>query len=162
MIACRIKTATTRFGREKIEHEGGMRYSELVRLPYLNIVRCHLVDPLRNLNWRTSKQLLQLCKEKKYLNDSVFDKLQEVMNPSIHLLVLVVFCTKYQQVWLDLQLNSGCCRQSCILPLFFVNCFHFQKHVHFSAGHTFMKWRWIKQMNYLLLSFCTGFEQLYG
>lgn len=36
---------------EGIQHEAGVRYSELLRLPYFDIVRFHLVDPMHNLFW---------------------------------------------------------------------------------------------------------------
>ena len=80
LMANYAKTATTHSGRERIEQEAGMCYSELLRLRYLDIVRCHVMDPMHYLFMGTSKRMLQFWKGKNYLNDSVFDKLQEVMN----------------------------------------------------------------------------------
>ena len=59
--AYRAKDAATHSEREQIERQFGIRYSELLRLPYLDIVRCHLVDPMHNLFLGTAKKLLVLC-----------------------------------------------------------------------------------------------------
>ena len=48
-IAERVKNADTHSARETLEREAGVRYSDLLRLPYFDIVRCHLVDPMFNL-----------------------------------------------------------------------------------------------------------------
>ena len=56
---------------KKPEHEAGVRYSYL---PYLDIVRCHLVDPML---LRTSKRMLFLWKDRGFLNNSTLDKIQE-------------------------------------------------------------------------------------
>ena len=47
--AQKAKNATTKSARTAIERKLGIRYSDLLRLPYLNIVRCHLIDPMHNL-----------------------------------------------------------------------------------------------------------------
>jgi len=38
LLAAHVKAATTCSEREGIEHEAGVRYSELLRLPYFDIV----------------------------------------------------------------------------------------------------------------------------
>ena len=47
--AMEAKDADSNAERTKIERDIGVRYSELLRLPYLNIVRCHLIHPMHNL-----------------------------------------------------------------------------------------------------------------
>ena len=66
------------------EHEAGVRYSELLRLPYFDIVRCHLVDPMHNLFLGTNKRILSLWKEKGFLSEANFDMIQkqvDLINP---------------------------------------------------------------------------------
>lgn len=46
---CLAKSAVTKYEGEAFEHDIGAHYSELLRLPYFNIVRFHLVDPMHNL-----------------------------------------------------------------------------------------------------------------
>ena len=67
--------ACTIAARTSIEQEIGVRYSELIRLPYLNVVRCHVVDPMHNLFLGTAKNITKLWKSKKiiwffYTNDN--------------------------------------------------------------------------------------------
>lgn len=67
--AHRAKAAATRSAQEIIERQYGVRYSELLKLPYFNVVRYHLVDPMHNLFLGTAKRLLTLWKDKGYLNN---------------------------------------------------------------------------------------------
>ena len=48
-LAEHVKNADTRSAREILEREAGVRYSDLLRLRYFDIVRCHLVDLMHNL-----------------------------------------------------------------------------------------------------------------
>lgn len=41
--------ANTKSARDTMEREIGVRYSELLRLPYLDIIKGHQVDPMHNL-----------------------------------------------------------------------------------------------------------------
>ena len=76
-IAYRAKAATTKTMRLEVEREAGIQYSELLHLPYLDIVRCHLIDPMHNLFLGTSKLMLSLWKQKEYITHS--DIIQEKM-----------------------------------------------------------------------------------
>ena len=66
--------------RQKTEQEAGVRYSDLLQLPYLDIVRCHLVDPMHNMFLGTSKRILFLWKDRGFLNNSTLEKIQEQIN----------------------------------------------------------------------------------
>ena len=63
------KTATTPSTQQKIEQQYGIRYSELLKLPYFNIVRYHLVDPMHNLFLGTAKKLMTIWRDKGYLSN---------------------------------------------------------------------------------------------
>ena len=170
LMANRIKAATTRSGRERIEHEAGVRYSELLRLPYLDIVRSHLVDPMHNLFLGTSKRMLQLWKEKKFLTDSVFDKLQEIMNSinppaRIGRIPYKVsagsagFTAEQWMLWTILY--------SPFVLRDFLPLQHYTLWCTFSKACALLCRPYIHEAEVdkadeLLLSFCTGFEQLYG
>ena len=47
--ALEARNAKLNAARDKIQSELGIHYSELLRLPYFDIVRCHLIDPMHNL-----------------------------------------------------------------------------------------------------------------
>jgi hypothetical protein len=55
--------AKTKSARDTIEREIGVRYSELLRLPYFDIVRGHQVDPMHNLFLGTAKNVTSLWKK---------------------------------------------------------------------------------------------------
>ena len=52
-------------------------YSELLRLPYFDIVWCHLVDPMHNLFLGTSKRIMSLWKKRGFLSNANFDAIQK-------------------------------------------------------------------------------------
>lgn len=76
----RARSAITQSARDKIEHELGIRHSELLRLEYFDIVRYHLVDPMHNLFLGTAKKMLKLWKDSGLISDSDFQILQERMD----------------------------------------------------------------------------------
>ena len=49
--------ANSKAEQDRIMHDCGVRYSALLRLPYLDPVRFHVVDPMHNLLLGTSKQV---------------------------------------------------------------------------------------------------------
>ena len=75
--AHKAKSAATKSARTAIERQLGIRYSDLLRLPYLNIVRCHLIDPMHNLFLGTA---MTLWKSKKILSESDFTAIQDKMD----------------------------------------------------------------------------------
>lgn len=72
--AMRWKNASSSKEREDLEQEEGCRYSELHRLPYFDVVRQSIIDPMHNLllgtckrmakNWDFEKKQLQKMQEK--------------------------------------------------------------------------------------------------
>ena len=72
----RAKNATSQTARDKIEREIGVRYSELLRLKYFDIVRCHVVDPMHNLFLGTAKRMLKLWREGGFLTERIFKDIQ--------------------------------------------------------------------------------------
>ena len=57
---------TTKSKWEEKEHETGSRYSELMKLPYFDCVRCTIIDPMHNLFTGTAKHMLKNI----WLNDA--------------------------------------------------------------------------------------------
>ena len=75
-LHCRlVKSAVSRTSRQKTEQEAGIHYSDLLRL-YLAIVQCHLVETMHNLFLGMSKRILFLWKDRGFLNNSAFEKIQ--------------------------------------------------------------------------------------
>lgn len=70
------KQARTSQNREDIESSIGAQYTELIRLPYFDIVRCHAVDPMHNLFLGTAKNTVKLWKDNGIFSGSDFDNIQ--------------------------------------------------------------------------------------
>ena len=78
--AIEAKNARSNAARTEIEREVGVRYSELLRLPYLDIVRRHLIDPMHNLFLGTAKNILTLWKTSKIISEGTFSSIQDVVD----------------------------------------------------------------------------------
>ena len=72
--------AHTATQHREIDRKYGVRYSELLRLPYFDIVEYHVVDPMHNLLLGTGKYLMTLWKEKTIINRCQFEYIQEEVN----------------------------------------------------------------------------------
>ena len=68
-----VSTATN---RKRIWHEWGIKYSELVRLPYFDIIHCNVIDPMHSIFLGLAKHIIQIWKDKKILMASDFCLLQ--------------------------------------------------------------------------------------
>lgn len=72
-----FKEATTASQHHELERKYGLRYSELLRLPYFDIVEYHVIDPMHNLLLGTGKHLMTLWKESEILTKTEFEDIQE-------------------------------------------------------------------------------------
>ncbi|KAL2086233.1 hypothetical protein ACEWY4_017292 [Coilia grayii] len=79
-FAKRAKMAKNKAERARIESMYGARYSCLHDLPYLDVVRMHIIDPMHNLLEGTAKRVMQAWKELGVLSKDNFEVLQEKVN----------------------------------------------------------------------------------
>ena len=78
-----VLRASTRQGRDSIESKFGVRYSELLRLPYYRPIQFMAVDPMHNLILGTAKTFLNdiwLNNQKLLLSKSDMVTIQERIN----------------------------------------------------------------------------------
>ena len=71
-----VKQAKTSTKRSEKESLHGVRYSELLRLPYFYVIRLHVVDPMHNLFLGLAKHTMSTWKELNILNEADFQTLQ--------------------------------------------------------------------------------------
>ena len=69
-------TAQTATEQAQIEKSHGARYSDLLRLPYFDVIRYHVVDPMHNLFLGIAKHTMNTWKELNILTSADFVKLQ--------------------------------------------------------------------------------------
>ena len=77
--AADILAAQTLASRSELESSLGIRYSELLRLPYFDPIRGHAVDPMHNLLLGTAKHTFAIWIKKGILDDSKIGKIDERM-----------------------------------------------------------------------------------
>ena len=68
--------ATCLSQQERIEKMYGVRISALVKLPYFNIIRQHVVDAMHNLYLGTAKHMITIWKEMGLLTSNELDIIQ--------------------------------------------------------------------------------------
>ena len=75
-ILKKYNDACTASDHRELERKYGVRYSELLRLPYFDIVEQHVIDPMYNLSLGTGKYLMKLWKERGILTEENFETIQ--------------------------------------------------------------------------------------
>ena len=74
------KHATTVKKWQDIEREYGVRFSELLRLPYYDSIWFSVVDPMYNVRLGSAKHIMVLWKEKGIIEDEHFTFVQELVD----------------------------------------------------------------------------------
>lgn len=73
-------TARTASNHQELEQKYGVRFSELLRLPYFDIVEYHVIDPMHNLLLGTCKYIMTLWKENEIIREAQLDDIQEFVD----------------------------------------------------------------------------------
>ena len=76
----KLNGVTTASKEKEVEREYGVRYSELLRLPYLDIIQHHVIDPMQNLLLGTGKYMLTLWKTQGLLSKADFESIQDMVD----------------------------------------------------------------------------------
>ncbi len=76
-IANKYLNSATALERKKILYESGVKISELLNIPYFDIVRCHVIDPMHNIFLGLAKLVIHTWKEVKIIQITHFAKIQE-------------------------------------------------------------------------------------
>ena len=63
-----VQGALTTTQQCELEKVYGVRYSGLLRLPYLDIIEHHVVDPMHNFLLGTAKHVMTIWRDKGILN----------------------------------------------------------------------------------------------
>ena len=74
------KHANTLKKRQDIEHSYGVRFTELLRLPYFDSIRFAIVDPMHNVLLGSAKHMMMLWKENKIVTETHFANIQAIVD----------------------------------------------------------------------------------
>jgi hypothetical protein len=166
----RAKNATSQLGREKQEREIGARYSELLRLKYFDIIRCHVVDPTHNLFLGTAKRMLKLWRDDGYLPNNVFEKIQDEVDSLNTPCNIGRLPHKISSQFSGFTAEQWMLWTTLYSPFVLRGILPREKYIHwclFSQACAYLCSEYINEIDVmradeLLLTFCKKFQELYG
>ena len=164
------KHAKTQVERSKIEREHGVRYTELLRLPYFDSARFSVIDPMHNILLGTTKLMITIWKEKSLLSTHDFERIQTqvdrfVTPPDVGRIPHKIL-SGFSSFTADQFKNWALIYSSIVLKPILPEV-HYQCWCMFVRACRLICSRAITQNNALelhdiLISFCKKFEELYG
>ena len=164
------KYAKTQVERQRIEKEYGVRFSELLRLPYFDSARFSVVDPMHNILLGTTKLMLTIWKEKSLLTTADFEKIQSqvdhfVVPPDVGRIPHKI-SSGFTSFTAD-HLKNWALIYSLVVLKPILPEVHYQCWCMFVQASRLLCSRAISQANALrlhdiLICFCKKFEELYG
>lgn len=164
------KECRTAQQQKSIEREYGCRYTVLLELPYYDVVRMCIVDPMHNLLLGTAKHMLTVWKSEGILLDRHFALIQEKVDsfvtPSdvgrIPTRIASGFSGFTADQWRNWTLLYSLCSLKPHLPHKDYDCWLlFVKACHLLCRRS-ITLKQLDDADSFLLEFCHKFDQLYG
>lgn len=164
------RKATTAKERNTIERDYGCRYSVLLDLPYYDVIRMFVVDPMHNLLLGTSKRMIEVWRSFGYITDSHLKLIQEKVDnfttPSyvgrIPTRIASGFSGFTADQWRNWTLLYSLCCLKDLLPFRDYDCWLlFVKACHLLCRRS-ITLKQLEEADTFLLEFCHVFETLYG
>ena len=164
------KNANTYQQQKIIEREHGCRYSVLIELPYYNVIRFCVIDPMHNLLLGTAKHMLTVWTSIGIIEKSHFLHIQEKVDafitPSdigrIPSKISSGFSSFTAEQWRNWTLIYSLCSLKDVLPYRHYDCWLlFVKATSIICRHQ-ITIRELSEADALLMEFCHTFELLYG
>ena len=165
-----VQGAPTATRQSELEKLYGVRYSELLRLPYLDIIEHRVVDPMHNFLLGTAKHVMMIWKDKGILNgvqfESIQDKVDRMCNPPKIGRIPHKIASNISSFTADQWRNWIC--------VYFLYCLHdLLPQQHFSCWALFVEaccyllqpsisHADLNKADMSLTEFCKAFEDLYG
>ena len=85
-----MKNASTPTERQELQQRYGVSWSVLCKLPYFDIVKYHLIDPMHNFYLGTAKHMVKIWKDRGLLNQENLILIQSRIDEiNIELLLLL-------------------------------------------------------------------------
>ena len=164
------KHANTLKKRQDIERNFGVRFTELLRLPYFDFIRFAIVDPMHNILLGSAKHIMMLWKESGMIADDHFASIQgtvdKFVTPAdigrIPHKISSGFSSFTADQWKNWTLIYSQVTLREILPDDHYCCWHrFVLACHFMCSRAISQ-AGVSQMDSYLISFCRMVEELFG
>lgn len=164
------KVAITDTAQKELERRYGLRYSVLLELPYLDIVRQHVVDPMHNLFLGVAKHALSVWKDAKILSAGAFDKIQSTVDqiqvPStvgrIPAKIASGFADFTADQWKNWILIYSLVALQSHLPADHLACWKIFVDACFLLCSQTLTTDAVSQAHTLIVKYCQQFQELYG
>lgn len=168
--ATATKVAPTQTAREELVSQYGLRYSVLLKLPYLNIVRQHVIDPMHSLFLGVAKHAVSVWKDTGILSPGAMVRIQETVNavevPSslgrIPGKIASGFAGFTADQWKHWILIYSIVALKGILPDANFSCWTKFVHACILACSERLTLDTISQAHHLIVEYCQAFQELYG
>ena len=164
------KHANTLKKRQDIEHEYGVRFTELLRLPYFDSIRYAIVDPMHNVLLGSAKHMMILWKENKIVTEALFAIIQEVVDKYVTPVglgriphkIASGFSAFTADQWKNWTLVYSLIALKDVLPDHHYQCWHtFVLACNLMCSRA-ISHASVSQMDEYLIQFCKRVEQLFG
>ncbi len=164
------KNALTSTERSKIEKTHGARYTELLRLPYFDVIRFHVVDPMHNLFLGIAKHSVNTWKDLKIIASSDYLVLQAKVDtvkppPKIGRIPRKIgsgFSSFTADEWKNWILLYSTYALEGILPTIHYNCWGIFVQACTLICQIVISHDEIISAHDLIVKYCIEFEHLYG
>ena len=164
--AMQYKNACTQEQRKDIEHKFGCRYSALIELPYYDVIRFCVIDPMHNLLLGTAKHMIKVWTEIGILDKTHFTRMQDKVNcfttPEIGRIPSKIasgFASLTAEQWRNWILVYSLCCLKDILPHHHYDCWLlFVKAISILCQRKVT----VSDLHKLLMEFSETFQSLYG
>ncbi len=164
------KHSTTLAKRHEIEKTYGVRYSELLRLPYFDTIRFTVIDPMHNILLGSAKRMVTMWKSIGFLTESSNSQIQSIVDkfctpPDVGRIPYKIasgFSSFTADQWKNWTLIFSLIILKDILPDEHYKCWWlFVQACLLICSRAITQIRVIELDSYLM-RFCEQFEQIYG
>lgn len=169
-LAAEYLCLPNRTQQKAFESQHGLRYSELVKLPYFDIIRHCVVDPMHNLFLGSARHFIEVVMENGILTKAdlatVEERVQALNSPHevgrLPRKVASKFSGFKADQWRNWTLIFSEVALKGILPLPFYNCWQkFVKAIKLLCSHAISRAN-INDADAMLQEYCEEFELLFG
>ena len=169
-IGKKHRNSKTAQEQKHLEREFGIRYSVLSDLPYFDLPRMCIIDPMHNLLLGTAKHVLEIWKTLNILSPADFDTIQERVNgfitPSdIRRLpgkISSGFSAFTAEQWRNWTMYYSLVSLKDMIPHAHYNCWKLFVQACFLFCRRSLSIDQVREANALIMQFLQSFLQLYG
>lgn len=169
-IADQYRSCKTRAAQIDIEREFGIRYTILLELPYFDVPRMCVIDPMHNLLLGTAKSITELWKSSSLLSSKHFDVIQEKVDSFIApadigrlpMKISSGFSGFTAEQWKNWVIFYSLFALKDVLPWQHYNCWHLFVKVCFLLCRRTITYAQLQEADHFLEDFWKAYKQLYG